>query len=243
MAVEADNSYFRVAYNSLGAFATINHLHFQAYYLATPFPVERAATVRIPALLRRRKRTVKISQLSNYPVRGLVFELGESLEDLANIVAKCCMELQARNLPFNILISDAGARVFLFPQCFAERQAKGEVDQEILEVQVNPAAWEISGHIVLKRKEDYDAALEEEYACRLLAEVSLSEDAFEEVKLICMSIAEGCDGFVLPQSIVGPVFRSAHGDDSAAVMLKDSGLGSSNKWGAIVKQQPSEAAR
>jgi len=29
MAVEAGNPYFRLGYNSLGAFATINHLHFQ----------------------------------------------------------------------------------------------------------------------------------------------------------------------------------------------------------------------
>jgi hypothetical protein len=29
MAAEANNPYFRVGYNSLGAFATINHLHFQ----------------------------------------------------------------------------------------------------------------------------------------------------------------------------------------------------------------------
>lgn len=28
-AKEADNPYFRVGYNSLGAYATINHLHFQ----------------------------------------------------------------------------------------------------------------------------------------------------------------------------------------------------------------------
>jgi hypothetical protein len=29
MAQEADNPYLRIGYNSLGAFATINHLHFQ----------------------------------------------------------------------------------------------------------------------------------------------------------------------------------------------------------------------
>lgn len=29
MAAEAANPYFRLGYNSLGAFATINHLHFQ----------------------------------------------------------------------------------------------------------------------------------------------------------------------------------------------------------------------
>lgn len=31
MATEAANPYFRLGYNSLGAFATINHLHFQVY--------------------------------------------------------------------------------------------------------------------------------------------------------------------------------------------------------------------
>lgn len=30
---EADNPYFRVGYNSLGAYATINHLHFQVCVL------------------------------------------------------------------------------------------------------------------------------------------------------------------------------------------------------------------
>lgn len=66
-------------------------------------------------------------------------------------------------------------------QCYAEKQALGEVSQEILDTQVNPAVWEISGHMVLKRKKDYEEA-SEEYAWRLLAEVSLSEARFEEVK-------------------------------------------------------------
>jgi len=55
------------------------------------------------------------------------------------------------------------------------------VNQEILDTQVNPAVWEISGHIVLKRKQDFDKA-SEDCACKLLAEVSLSEERFEEVK-------------------------------------------------------------
>lgn len=66
-------------------------------------------------------------------------------------------------------------------QCFAEKQAQGEVSQELLETQVNPAVREISGHIVLKRREDFENALED-YAWRLLAEVSLSEESFQEVK-------------------------------------------------------------
>ncbi|GFZ04948.1 GDP-L-galactose phosphorylase 1 [Actinidia rufa] len=156
MAAEAGNPYFRLGYNSLGAFATINHLHFQAYYLAVPFPIEKAPT--------RKKITtlnggVKISDLLNYPVRGLVFEGGNSLEDLSNAVSDSSICLQGNNIPYNVLISDSGKRIFLLPQCYAEKQALGE------------------------RKEDYQEASEGN-AWRLLAEVSLSEERFEEVKAL-----------------------------------------------------------
>ena len=73
-------------------------------------------------------------------------------------------------------------------QCYAEKQALGEVAQELLDTQVNPAVWEISGHMVLKRKEDYNNA-SEDYAWRLLAEVSLSDERFEEVKACILEAA------------------------------------------------------
>merc|ERR1719324_874561 len=41
MAAAADNPFFRVGFNSLGAYATINHLHFQGYFLPHSFPCER----------------------------------------------------------------------------------------------------------------------------------------------------------------------------------------------------------
>jgi len=73
-------------------------------------------------------------------------------------------------------------------QCYAEKQALGEVSQELLDTQVNPAVWEISGHIVLKRRSDYEEAYETS-AWKLLAEVSLSEERFEEVKAYIFSAA------------------------------------------------------
>lgn len=64
---------------------------------------------------------------------------------------------------------------------------------ELLDTQVNPAVWEISGHMVLKRKKDYEEASEEN-AWRLLAVVSLSEERFQEVNaLIFEAIASGVD--------------------------------------------------
>ncbi|PKI67735.1 hypothetical protein CRG98_011948, partial [Punica granatum] len=124
-----------------------------------------------------------ISELVNYPVRGLVFEGGNTLQDLSNNVSEACSCLQDNNIPYNVLIADCGRRIFLLPQCYAEKQALGEVSAELLDTQVNPAVWEISGHIVLKRREDFEGASEGN-AWRLLAEVSLSEERFQEVNAL-----------------------------------------------------------
>lgn len=51
--------------------------------------------------------------------------------------------------------------------------------------------WEISGHIVLKRRKDYDEASELN-AWRLLAEVSLSEARFKEVKAMIFEAIATC---------------------------------------------------
>ncbi|KAH1063178.1 hypothetical protein J1N35_028165 [Gossypium stocksii] len=191
MAAEAGNPYFRLGYNSLGAFATINHLHFQAYYLAVPFPIEKAPTKELTTL----SDGVIVSELLKYPVKGLVFRGGNTLQDLSNTVSDACICLQENNIPYNVLISDCGKRIFLLPQCYAEKQALGEVSPELLDTQVNPAVWEISGHMVLKRRKDYDEASEGN-AWRLLAEVSLSEERFREVNALIFEAIAGSEDVI-----------------------------------------------
>ena len=84
-------------------------------------------------------------------------------------------------------------------QCYAEKQALGEVSADLLDTQVNPAVWEISGHVVLKRTKDYEEASEAN-AWRLLAMVSLSEERYQEVNdLIFEAIAFAELVFKLPQ--------------------------------------------
>jgi len=180
LARETADPAFRVGYNSLGAFATINHLHFQAYYLSLPLPIEKASTCRLMTSKGPTNTGVMVSKLLDYPVSGLVFEGGCTLRDLSDAVSDSRVFLQNNNIPFNVLIADCGRRIFLLPQCYAKKQALGEVGQELLDTQVNPAVWEISGHIVLKRRKDYDEA-SEQYVWRLLSEVSLSEKRFQEV--------------------------------------------------------------
>lgn len=183
---EANNPYLRVGFNTLGAYATINHLHFQAYYLATPMPLERAPTVPLKAAGKpARQGGVSINQLAGYAVRGLVFEAGDSLEELADVVGTACERLTARNIPHNMMIVDRGARIFLVPNAFAERKATGQIPEDIMASQVDPAVFEITGHIVLKREEDY-AVADQEWAWRMLECASYTEEKFKEVVKICL---------------------------------------------------------
>lgn len=93
----------------------------------------------------------------------------------------------------------------------------------MLDTQVNPAVWEISGHMVLKRREDFDKA-SEEYAWRLLAEVSLSEERFEEVKAIVLE-ASGLKEICIPRNSIKEEERNEEGSkepsESAQLLLKD----------------------
>lgn len=57
---------------------------------------------------------------------------------------------------------------------------------------VNPAVWEIAGHMVMKRREDYDN-LTQDFAWRLLAEVSLDEQEFMDVAHMCFGRRSSID--------------------------------------------------
>jgi GDP-L-galactose phosphorylase len=57
----------------------------------------------------------------------------------------------------------------------------GKASQEFLDMRINPAVWELSGHLVLKRRKDYDEA-SEATLCRFLVEASLSGAEFQELK-------------------------------------------------------------
>lgn len=161
----------------------------QAYYLEAPFPIERVPCAALPSKsLPTHYRDVKISQLrpGAFPVRALVFESSTSLASLASAVGRACGALVAANVPHNLLISDKGARVFLIPNAFSERKARGEVPEDLLASQVDPACWEISGHLVLKRQQDYDAVTQE-YCWELLSYASFDEARFAHIAHIALA--------------------------------------------------------
>jgi len=181
MSVEVHNPCFKIGFNTLGAYASINHLHFQGYFLNAPFPVERVETEYLVGHTNKTDKELRVSKLLDYPVRSFAFELGSDLEELAREVSKACNVLERKNIPYNLLIVDCGARVFLFPQKFDENKKAGLIPEDVLDTQVNPACFEIGGHMVLKRKEDYDQVCEEKI-CELLSYASLSKDEFKNIE-------------------------------------------------------------
>jgi len=182
MSVEVHNPCFKFGFNTLGAYASINHLHFQGYFLNAPFPVERVETEYLSVFSERGNKDLRVSKLVDYPVRAFVFELGSDLKELAREVSLACNKLELKNIPYNLLIVDCGARVFLFPQKFDENKRLNAIPEEILDTQVNPACFEIGGHMVMKRKEDYEN-LTEGMICKILSYASLTETEFKAVEL------------------------------------------------------------
>ena len=57
----------------------------------------------------------QVSRLVNYPVNGFVVEGGD-MEEVAALVGRACVLMQQQNIPHNLLITDSGARVFIWPQ-------------------------------------------------------------------------------------------------------------------------------
>lgn len=90
--------------------------HLQAYYLSVKFPVEKAPTRKVMTKKGLQGSTVIVSELLDYPVRGLVFEGGSTLYDKSHAVAKSCICLQNNSIAYNLLIADCGRKVFLLPQ-------------------------------------------------------------------------------------------------------------------------------
>jgi len=59
-----------------------------------------------------------ISELLDYPVRGLVFEGGNTLEDPYDVIGSAWICIQRNNIPYNVLIANCWKTMFSFPQVY-----------------------------------------------------------------------------------------------------------------------------
>lgn len=91
---------FKVAFNSLCAHASVNHLHWHFYYLQKPFvsPLETAKSFKL---------TGDLYQLSSYPAIGFAFQLTnvDQIQDVAQNVFKLANFLVQQNVAHNVFIT------------------------------------------------------------------------------------------------------------------------------------------
>ncbi|XP_060116335.1 GDP-D-glucose phosphorylase 1 [Heteronotia binoei] len=158
---------FRVGFNSLGAFASVNHLHLHAYYLPWQLPVEEA-----PARPLRPEAGLYVLE-RGVPAPGLLFysPAGRPPGPLARRVCRLTDHLARGDVAHNLFATRGaapeggppgarpGLRVLLWP-----RQASFGAKQEAA---FNVALCELAGHLPVKTAQDFHA-LSEAAALRLI---------------------------------------------------------------------------
>ncbi|XP_009362225.2 GDP-L-galactose phosphorylase 2 [Pyrus x bretschneideri] len=168
VAVEINNCSFRLFY---GYSPSAPHMYFQACYLQIPLPVE---FMRFDTIFGAGKEGMRISSVADYPIKTLVLE-SNHLKTMMEVLAEICSCLQEKLIPYNLLISDHGKRIFLFFQLQSSTNS-------IL------SAWECGGYFLFKSRSEFDQATEAALL-KQLSTVSLDDKGFQAVKLLCCSIA------------------------------------------------------
>jgi len=159
----------RLGFNSLGAMASVNHLHWHLYYYDYDLLIES-----LP---------VKDHILSDWPIQGIVFEIkqiidkeiDEVVEKVTKIVDYCLTDVQIAHNLFITRTKSGSIRVFLWTR---EPLFGAKNDQEI-----NPAFCEYTGFFMCKTRDMYDS-INEDFCVNLLSSVNTRID---EVKHLLKS--------------------------------------------------------
>ncbi|CAH1400078.1 unnamed protein product [Nezara viridula] len=151
----------RAGFNSLGGYASVNHLHFHTYYLNNPMKLE---TIEVEHLMGR------CYILENYPAKAFVFQV-KSKEELSLTVNDIHLLVNLfieKNVAHNLFISRGLS--FERSKCSTETSKRDCVriylwartptfGSKALD-EFNPALCELFGHLVIKTSEAYDELTE-----------------------------------------------------------------------------------
>ncbi|KAI0241908.1 GDP-D-glucose phosphorylase 1 [Lamellibrachia satsuma] len=171
---------FRVAFNSLCAFASVNHLHLHAWYLEHPVMIDNAPVKEVVS---------GCYETTDHPCRALVFQLHKSTVDqLARNVHLVTSYMQDTNIAHNLLVSrgevigeNSGVakttvRVYIWPRT----PFTGDKDVLCKTVFIT-AVFEFAGHVPMFAPEWFETFTEEEIE-KKVTEASLSKEQFDVIK-------------------------------------------------------------
>lgn len=112
-----DATDLRIGFNSLGGYASVNHLHFQLIFLKgiakemESFPIENFERKQLLAINKN-----ILAELIDYPVKVYVLAFKEINSDIFKIFG-CIIDIfTKRNIAHNILFSQKGKEIYIIPR-------------------------------------------------------------------------------------------------------------------------------
>lgn len=175
----SSNPGFRVGFNSLGAFASVNHLHLHGYYLDHELAVESTAVKPLVP-------ETAFYRLINYHAGFMFYTETKSVAKVVERICKVTDFLVAGNIAHNLFLtrghppcdhsphkkectSRKGIRIIVWPRqtCFGAKE----------ESAFNVALCELAGHLPFKNKTDYETATEKDVT-EIIRKYLLPEEEF-----------------------------------------------------------------
>lgn len=174
---------FRAGFNSLGAFASVNHLHLHGYYLDHELKIESSPVK--PLVPEKR-----FYRMQDFPSGFVFYTEEEEVEKVARSICQVTDFLVGENIAHNLFLTRGcppcdhiqsaedrclrnGVRIAIWPRkaCFG---AKEETDMSV-------ALCELAGHLPFKSKEDYECATEEDII-KIIQSFLLPDDEFHRLE-------------------------------------------------------------
>ncbi|CAK9832969.1 GDP-D-glucose phosphorylase 1 [Anthophora retusa] len=153
--------YLRVGFNSLCAYASVNHLHWHLYYLNWNMLLE---------YIDLKEYAGPVQILYEYPAKGFCIKYSNvrNMDDFVDWAFLLINYLQNAEVAHNVYITRAkldseGEYEDLRIYIWARKPAKGSKDTAIF----NPAICEFFGHLSIKSEEVYKNLTEERVTCTL----------------------------------------------------------------------------
>ncbi|XP_044139164.1 GDP-D-glucose phosphorylase 1 [Bufo gargarizans] len=172
---------FRVGFNSLGGFASVNHLHLHGFYLDEELQIESAESKPLCP-------DINFHQLTHFPAPGFIFHTdGKDLMSVSQNICRVTDYFVSQNIAHNVFMtrgcnpesrgcleSREGIRVVIWARqsCFGAKE----------ESAFNVALCELAGHLPVKNEDDFNS-LTEESVISIVKSYLFSDDEFNKLSL------------------------------------------------------------
>lgn len=198
LAAASKRTDFRAVYNSLGAFASVNHLHVHGLYagrldgvnVSNGFPIESASrrlSAEVPGGVKL--FTLSTDAEQGHYVNGFVLE--GPLQGLPEVVGELVERLAALRRPYNLLV-----RLHPSPACFLLPRRPQECF-DAAGLGCNAAVSEMCGYLVMQSSKAYEKLTVEAVRKAFLSGASLPADEFE-------LLADDCNQRLRRRKVIPP---------------------------------------